>query len=53
MAQTFEQKEQALKQHTDRADRYGFHVDGCYYCGGQHPSDRCQSSDRDEYWESE
>jgi hypothetical protein len=47
---TFEQKEHALKQHTDREDERGFHVDGCYYCGGQHPSDCCGSSDRDEYW---
>lgn len=24
--------------------------DGCYYCGGSHPTDCCQSQDRDEFY---
>lgn len=28
------------------------HPDGCFYCGGNHPSDCCTDREaRDEYWE--
>jgi hypothetical protein len=50
---TLDQKEKALRQHTDQERGSLPHPDGCFYCGGQHPTDCCQSPDRDEYWEVE
>lgn len=45
-----EQKERALQQHRDKERNSLPHPDGCFYCGGQHPTDCCQSPDRDEFW---
>lgn len=49
-----EQLEDAYVDHESRTDETGFHVDGCFYCGGNHPSDCCpDSSAKDEYWDNE
>ena len=48
----FLRRETAFEKHISGDDERGFNVDGCFYCGGDHPSDCC--SDRfakDEYWE--
>jgi hypothetical protein len=37
-------------EHHENVDEFGFHVDGCFYCGGSHPSDCCSSDERDDYW---
>jgi hypothetical protein len=43
-------KEQEYQAHAARCDERGHHVDGCFYCGGNHPSDCCAPSERDEFW---
>jgi hypothetical protein len=43
-------REAAYQDHVAHDDERGFNLDGCYYCGGSHPSDCCSSSERDEYW---
>lgn len=48
-----EEKEQLLLEHSAQADERGLHVDGCFYCGGNHPSDCCRSDERDEWWRDE
>lgn len=47
-----EQKEQAYLEHIASDDERGSNVDGCFYCGGNHPSDCCTSDDHDQYWEA-
>lgn len=34
-------RERLLQEHLKNSDSQGHHVDGCYYCGGNHPSDCC------------
>lgn len=46
------EREAAYQEHERNTDDRGVHVDGCFYCGGDHPSDCCRASDRDEYWEA-
>lgn len=48
----FFRREMAYQEHQRHADSRGHHIDGCFYCGGSHPSDCCpDSSAMDEYWE--
>ena len=48
------QREQAYQEHVQREDGRGFHIDGCFYCGGSHPTDCCtDSSAKDDYWDGE
>lgn len=49
---THEQKTKSYEKHCSHDDERGHNVDGCFYCGGNHPSDCCTSPDRNEYWES-
>lgn len=50
---TYTDKEQIYLAHTSSADKTGFHVDGCFYCGGNHPSDCCTDRDEvDAFWSS-
>lgn len=50
---TIDQKEKALQSHRDRERNSLLHPDGCFYCGGQHPTDCCTSPDRDEFWQDQ
>lgn len=53
MTEGRETAETIWRRHVDQ-ERNGLpHVDGCFYCGGQHPTDCCQSPDRDEFWNSQ
>lgn len=48
----FSRRENAYESHRSHDDERGGNVDGCFYCGADHPSDCCP--DRDavaEYWE--
>lgn len=46
----YETREQFYRDHEDNADERGYHVDGCFYCGADHPSDCCRDDGRDGYW---
>jgi hypothetical protein len=50
---TLDEKEKCLREHTAEERNSLPHLDGCFYCGGQHTTDCCQSPDRDEYWEED
>ena len=49
----YEEKERAYHDHEERADNRGLHIDGCFYCGGNHPSDCCAHGERDSYWKAD
>lgn len=44
-------KEEIFRKHMEESDENGFHVDGCFYCGGNHPSDVCMDPERNHFWE--
>lgn len=44
-------REDAFQKHIKNDFPDGSNPDGCFYCGGDHPSDCCASPDRNEYWE--
>lgn len=41
-------QEDAYQEHLRNCDDRGYHVDGCFYCGGNHPSDCCTDPGRGE-----
>lgn len=51
--ETVMQKLQRVAEHQREESRFDgrVHADGCYYCGGNHPTDCCDSQDRDEFYE--
>lgn len=50
---TFLERERAFMEHIGHDEPDGSNVEGCFYCGGSHPSDCCPSPERDEYWKGE
>ena len=46
---TQEIMEEIFQKHHANCDEYGHHPDGCFYCGGDHPSGCCLEPDSDEF----
>ena len=44
-------KEEMYQEHERTRDERGVPVDGCFYCGGDHPSSCCTSDERYYYWD--
>jgi len=42
--------EQSYQRHIARESNDGPHPDGCFYCGGDHPSQDCRSDERFLTW---
>jgi hypothetical protein len=39
--------EEIFQEHHANCDEYGYHPDGCFYCGGDHPSSCCVDPERE------
>jgi hypothetical protein len=43
-------RDQMYQEHMEGCAEDGTHPDGCFYCGGDHPSDCCISEERGIFW---
>lgn len=50
--ETVMQQLDRLEQHIaeEVKEDCSIHRDGCYYCGGNHPTDCCESQERNEFY---